>query len=80
MSKNITIKVTDSQYDLLKKAADGEKRSLLNFIEYATLAYLADSFTVSDEELQEITSDKNLTKSLNKGLTDIKKGKYKIVG
>jgi uncharacterized protein (DUF1778 family) len=79
MSKNITLKVSDTDYELLKKAADGEKRSLQNFIEYAALAYVTESFSVSDEEMNEIVSDSNLTKSLNKGLSDIKKGRYKIV-
>jgi len=80
MAKNITLKISDSHYELLKKAADGEKRSIRNFIEYATLAYLTDSFSVSEKEMNEIVLDNQLTKSLKRGLSDIKKGKFKIVG
>jgi len=80
MPKNITIELSDSQYELLKKAADGEKRTLKNFVEYAAFAYVAESFTVSEKEMQEILSDKALTNSLQKGMADIKKGNFKIVG
>lgn len=79
MKKSITLEVSDTDYELLKRAADGERRSLKNFVEYAAMAYLTESFTVSDEEMNEIVSNVELTKSMNKGLADIKKGKYKIV-
>jgi hypothetical protein len=79
MKKSITLDVSDTDYELLKRAADGERRSLKNFVEYATMAYLTESFMVYDEEMNEIVSNVELTKSMNKGLSDIKKGKYKIV-
>lgn len=65
-------------YQLFKKAANGERRSISNFIEYATLIYLTNDMYVSDKEMEEIINDKNLSKSLKKGLIDIKKGNYKF--
>jgi len=76
MSKTITIRVEDSTYELFKKAADGEMRSIPNFIEYATLTYLTNENYVSDEEMKEIYSFSN---ELKNGLDDIEKGKYTFV-
>ncbi|MEK6645605.1 MAG: CopG family transcriptional regulator [Candidatus Firestonebacteria bacterium] len=76
MPKTITIRLEDSIYDIFKKAADGEKRSISNYIEYATLTYLTDDIYVSNEEMEEI---KHLTTSLRKGLKDAKEGRYTIV-
>ncbi|MDH5718835.1 MAG: CopG family transcriptional regulator [Spirochaetia bacterium] len=80
MSKTITIRVNDNIYELFKKAAAGDRRSISNFIENATLSYLTNETYVSDEEMSEILSNSELINNLEKGLQDIKKGKYKIVG
>ena len=79
MSKTITVRIDEDIYGLLKKAADGERRTISNFIEFAALQYISSEIHVSDEEMDEILHDKNLIKSLQKGLEDVKKGKYKIV-
>ena len=71
MPKTITIRISDDTYEIFKKAADGERRSIPNYIEYAALAYLTSDISVSDEEMNEILSDANLVKNLNKGLSDI---------
>ncbi|MDH5718808.1 MAG: CopG family transcriptional regulator [Spirochaetia bacterium] len=79
MSKTITIRVNDNIYELFKKAASGDRRSISNYIEYATLSHITNETYVSDEEMEEILSDSELVKTLDKGLENIKKGKYKIV-
>ncbi len=79
MSKTITIRIQDEIYDLFRKAADGEHRSISNFIEYATLAYLSSEAYVADDEMEEINKDKYLLKSLNNEISDIEKGKYRII-
>lgn len=76
MPKTITIRLENQIYNMFKKAADGERRSISNFIEYATLTYLLDEIYVSDKEMEEI---KPLIPSLKKGLKNIKDGKYTIV-
>jgi len=80
MPKTVTIRLEDNIFNLFKLAAEGERRSISNFLEYATLNYLTNEIFVSDEEMDEITSDKKLLKSLQKSLNEVKKGKYKIVG
>lgn len=79
MSKTITIRIDEDIYKIFKKAANGERRSISNFVEYATLAYLTNDIDISDDEMDEILNNVLLVKSLKQGLSDIKKGKYKIV-
>ncbi|MES0488382.1 MAG: CopG family transcriptional regulator [Leptospirales bacterium] len=78
MSKTITIRLNDEVYELFKKAAAGDRRSISNYIEYATLSYVTNDSYVSDEEMEEILSSPKTVKNLEKGLQDIKQGKYKI--
>ena len=80
MSKTITMRVDDDIYTMIKTAADGERRSISNFIEYATIAFLTEESFVSDNEMDEILRDENLLKNLKQGKKEIEEGKYRIVG
>jgi predicted transcriptional regulator len=77
MAKTITLRVDDGIYNTLKRAADGDRRTISNFIEYAAINYIFSNNTVDGNEMNEILS---FEKDLKKGLDDIKKGRYKIVG
>jgi len=77
--KTVTMRVDDTIYQMIKTAADGERRNISNFIEYATLQYLTSSQYVSDTEMNEILNDKELTKNLEIGLKEAKNGDYTIV-
>jgi predicted transcriptional regulator len=77
--KTITVRIEDNIYNILKKAADGERRTISNFIENASLSYLTNEIYVSDFEMSEILNDAKLVSGIKKGLDDVKKGKYKIV-
>lgn len=79
MAKTITVRVDDATYKRIKTAADSERRTISNFIEYATLAYVENSSFVSDEEMKGIIEDTELINSLKMSLEDIKRGKYRIV-
>ena len=79
MGKTITIRIDEETYDLIKRAASGQKRSISNFIEYATIAYLADDSFVSDEEMEEILGNEKLLKSFDSAENDIEKQKYTII-
>ena len=76
MAKTITVRVDDNTYNTLKRAADGDRRTISNFIEYAAVNYIFANNTVDDSEMSEIMS---FEKDLRKGLDDIKKGRYKLV-
>ena len=77
--KTVTMRVDDSIYKMIKQAADGQRRNISNFIEYATLQYLSSSTYVDDNEMNEILNDKELVKSLKKGFEEVKKEEYTIV-
>lgn len=80
MSKTVTMRIDDNTYNLIKNAAEGERRSISNFIEYATMAYLAEESFISDPEMDEILSDKDLMSNLKQGNIDIELGNYRIIG
>ena len=79
MSKTITLRVNDDIYQMIKTAADGQRRNLSNFIEFATLQYLTSATYVDDKEMELILGDTELLLNLQQGLEDIKKGNYTIV-
>ena len=77
MAKTITLRIDDNVYNTLKRAADGDRRTISNFIEYATINYIFSNNLVEDNEMAEIMF---FEKDITKGLEDIKKGRYKIIG
>ena len=79
MAKTVTMRIDDTTYNLIKNAATGERRSISNFIEYATMAYLAEESFISDKEMDEILSDKDLLVNLKNGNEEIESGKYRII-
>ena len=79
MAKTITLRVDEETYQLIKKAATGERRSIANFIEYATIAFLTEESIVSDDEMDGILKNERLLKSLRDGEHDIANGDYKVV-
>jgi predicted transcriptional regulator len=76
MAKTVTVRVDDDIYNIFKKAADGQKRTISNYIEYATLNYTINESVVDDEEMNEILA---CSTDIEKGIKDISAGKYKII-
>lgn len=74
MSKTITIRLEDADYLTIKRAADSERRTISNFIEYATLHFIEDSSFISPEEMKDLTENKKFIKNLKNSLKDIEKG------
>lgn len=77
MPKTITVRLDDATYNIFKQAAEGQKRTISNYFEYATLNYTVNETFVGDSEMEEILTFK---KNIEKGLSDIKAGRYKIIG
>lgn len=77
MSKTITLEVDDNIYDTIRRAADGDRRTMSKFIEHAAVNYIFASNVVDDEEMDEIMS---FEEDLDVGLEDINAGKYRVVG
>ena len=76
MSKTITVRIDDNVYEMFKKAADGQKRTISNYVEYATLNYTVNEAIVDDAEMTEIMA---FSDELQKGLSDISAGRYTII-
>ncbi|GHV96710.1 hypothetical protein AGMMS50293_30300 [Spirochaetia bacterium] len=77
MGKTITLRVEDTIYDTFKRAADGDRRTISNFIEFAAVNYIFNNTIVDDNEMKELLT---FEKDIKKGLEDIKKGRYKLLG
>ena len=76
MTKTITVRIDDSTYDIFKLAADGQKRTISNYLEYATLNYTMNETIVDDIEMNEILK---YEEDIKKGLSDISAGRYRII-
>lgn len=76
MSKTITIRLDEPVYELFKKAAEGQKRTISNYIEYATLNFTVNEGVVDDAEMNEILV---FEAEIRKGLSDVTAGRYQIV-
>ena len=76
MARTITVRIDDSTYDIFKLAADGQKRTISNYLEYATLNYTMNEILVDDMEMNEILK---CEKDIKKGLSDISAGRYRII-
>ena len=79
MAKTITLRLDDDTYSLIKNAAKGDRRSISNYVQFATLHYLTEETFIFDSEMEEILNNEELTKPLDRGKEEIKKGKYRIV-
>jgi len=79
MPKTITVRIDDESYNMIKTAAEGSKRTISNFMEYATISYLSQEAFVEDKEMDEILNDNELLSSIAKAKKDIKEGRYRIV-
>ncbi|NQU62760.1 MAG: CopG family transcriptional regulator [SAR324 cluster bacterium] len=79
MSKTVTLRIDDHVYQMIKMAADGQRRNLSNFIEFATLQYLTSESYVDDSEMKDILNDAGLVAKLKNGLKDLNRGDYTIV-
>jgi uncharacterized protein (DUF1778 family) len=77
MTKTITLRVDETVYKTLKRAADGDRRTISNFLEHAAINYVFNNNVVDDGEMKETMF---FEKDMNSGLEDIEKGQYKIIG
>jgi hypothetical protein len=77
MAKTITLRLDDNVYEMFKRAAEGQKRTISNYLEYATLNFTVNETVVDDVEMAEILS---FEKDIKKGVSDISAGRYKVIG
>lgn len=76
MAKTLTLRVDEKTYEIFRKAAEKERRNISNFIENATYEYIEKEMYVSDTEMEEIGKS---SEKIHKAISEVKKGKFKIV-
>jgi uncharacterized protein (DUF1778 family) len=79
MAKTVSVRIDESTYKRIKSAAESERRTISNFMEYATLSYVENSTFVDNDEMKGISQDKELLETLAKAMGDIKRGNYRLV-
>ena len=77
--KTVTMRVDDSTWRMISAAADGQKRTISSFLEFAVLQYLSSSQYVDNVEMRAILKDKELVRNLKDGLKELKNGEYTLV-
>ena len=77
--KTVTMRVDDSTWRMISAAADGQKRTISSFLEFAVLQYLSSAQYVDNMEMNEILKDKELVRNLKEGLNEVKNGEYTLV-
>ncbi|MDM8565886.1 hypothetical protein QUF74_09560 [Candidatus Halobeggiatoa sp. HSG11] len=79
-TKTITIQLQNDKYQLFKKFADMDNRTISNFIETATTRYIEEIEYADEFEMQEIESNKSLKNSIIRGINDSKQGLKRKIG
>ena len=54
MAKTITVRIDDSTYNIFKLAAAGQKRTISNYLEYATLNYSMNEILKYEENIKKV--------------------------
>ena len=77
--KTVTMRVDDATWQIISAAADGQKRTISNFLEFAVLQYLSSAQYVDNAEMDDILKDKELVRNLIEGLKEVENGEYTLV-
>lgn len=79
MSKTITLRLSDENYNKYKRLAERDNRPISNFIETAVKRFIEHNIYVDEFEMEEIRNNAELNKSLKRGLSDMKSKKGRLV-
>ena len=80
MSKVITLRLTEEEYQRISTTAHTEHRPISNFITAVVLGKIDESYDTDAIETAQIHSDKKLLEKLKAGHADAKRLKGKFVG
>jgi uncharacterized protein (DUF1778 family) len=80
MSKVVTLRLSEEEYQRIAAAAEIEHRPISNFITTKVLEEIEESYYVDPIEMAQIRSDKQLLEKLKAGHNDAKKRKGRLVG
>ncbi|MFH1379431.1 MAG: DUF6290 family protein [bacterium] len=77
--KVVTLRLSDTEYNIIAASAGFEHRPLSNFITVTVMNEIEESYYVDPIEMAQIKSDKKLLKKLKTGHRDAKRMKGKFV-
>ncbi len=80
MSKVVTLRLSDEEYQKIAAAAEVDHRPISNFITTEVLKEIEESYYADSIEMAQIKSDKKLLEKLKAGHGDVQKMKGKLVG
>lgn len=80
MSKVVTIRLSEEEYNKIAAAAKIENRPISNFITTTVVKDIEESYYVDPIEMDQIRSDKQLLARLKKGHKDAEKRNGKLIG
>jgi len=80
MSKTVTLRLSDDDYNKISSAAKHERRPISNFITHMITRELLESYYADPIEMAQIKSDERLQQKLKAGHSDAKKMKGRLVG
>jgi predicted DNA-binding protein len=67
MPRTVTIRLPDKAYEIVRAAAEADRRSIANLIETATLRHLEEHSFMEAVEAGDILSDRELLRRLRAG-------------
>jgi len=79
MSKTITIRLSDQDYQLFKDFAEADNRPMANLIETAAKRHLQECEMVSEKEMGAIRSNRGLVSRLKEGSKAARKKQGRFV-
>jgi len=80
VSKVITLRLSEEEYNKISAAAEIEHRPISNFITTQVLEDIEESYFVDPIEMAQIKSDRKLLEKLKAGHLDAKKRTGRFVG
>ena len=79
MSKTVTLRLSEKEYEKISMAANDDRRSISNFITTVVIEGIEKSYLVDSIEMAEIKANKDLLKRLQEGHKDAKTMKGKLL-
>jgi predicted DNA-binding protein len=70
MSRTVTLRLPDEHYEVFRRYAESDNRSLSNFIETAALRYINEIEYVDEFDMEEVRANRTLNAIMKRGLRD----------
>ncbi|MCB4791221.1 MAG: DUF6290 family protein [Elusimicrobia bacterium] len=79
MSRTITLRLDDKEYELITKCAKTQHRPISNFITHTIINNIEESMSVDSVEMAQIKNDQGLVERIKKGHENAKNRKGHFV-